>query len=78
MKTMEGYLTDLGRETYAMATFYGLAKYYVPQNGNINIPKSEVNITILTLVSRLLMDNPNWCMGYEDDFLYVSAIADLQ
>ena len=64
------YLTAEGEKAYAMVEAYGLGKWYMPQQGNINVPIKEVTMGVMNAVNAFLRYHQDWCMGYENSDSY--------
>lgn len=71
-------MTELGKQIYNMVNSFGLGQFYDPMSGHIIIARDDVNADILLTVNKFLANNTDWCMGYEEDCLFVSPIEDLQ
>ena len=74
---MNGFMTELGKKTYAMVRKYGLESAYDPMSGHIIIAKDEMDADTFSLVAKFLENNTDWCMGYGEEFFYISPRADL-
>lgn len=73
-----GYMTELGKKTYALVCNFNLGEWYDPMSGHILIAKEDINATILASVNIFLFNNTDWCMGYEENCMYIVPIEDLQ
>ena len=71
------FMTELGKQTYEKVNNFGLGTYYDPYSGHIIISREDLTVDLMILVHAFLLNNREWCMGYEEDFLYVSPIEDL-
>ena len=70
-------MTELGKKTYELVKSYNLNKFYDIYSGHILINREDLTADVLVAAHKFLGDNTDWCLGYEEDFLYISPIEDL-
>lgn len=77
MANMYG-MTDLGKARYELVLRYNLDDFYQLHNGNVIIPNEAFREPVSRCVMVFLKDNPKWVLGHEENYWYLTTLADIK
>ena len=71
-------MTEVGKKRYDLAVAYKLDEFYQVHSGNIIIPEEEFKEPITRYVMIFLKDNSKWVLGHEEDYWFLTTLADIK
>ena len=71
---VEDNMTEIGKLTYKLFEKYNLVQFYQFEMGNLIIYPADFSVDIQKRIMQFLKNNPNYILGFEENYYYVSRI----